>query len=105
MMTYAGKISVLAFSFCGTNFSIVGGGVVKVHEKSFASAAPLFDLVPFGTRAVKTVAIGKRCSASKISVSVPSQRHLPLTSGFSSTGTVSLARACEVTATIGCENV
>ena len=37
-----------------------GGGVVNVHETSFANALPFADFVPAGIVAVYFVAIGKR---------------------------------------------
>src|SRR5205085_1688644 len=81
------------------------GGVVNVQTKSFCKICPVADFVPAGTRAVNFVAIGKRFVVSNISVFVPSQRHLPSTAGDSSTGAYFAASSCEVTATIGCENV
>lgn len=84
---------------------IVGGGVENDQVKSFSNIPPIADFVPFGIVAVNLVAIGKRVSASKISVVVPSQRHFPFTSGDNLTGTFSLAVVCVATAIIGCENV
>src|SRR5206468_3285994 len=60
---------------------------------------------PAGISTVYVVACGKRTSGSKSSVRVPIQRQWPLGVGVSVTGTVAAASPCEVTATIGCENV
>src|SRR6185369_7987291 len=89
----------------GIIVSTFGGGVVNVHTTSFCRVGPVTDLVPAGTRAVNFVAIGKRFVVSNISVLVPSHRQWPSTCGVSSTGAYSAACSCDVTATIGCENV
>ncbi|MBL2202995.1 hypothetical protein ELI92_31080, partial [Klebsiella pneumoniae] len=51
------------------------------------------------------VAIGNGSSASKSSVRVPSQRHLPEISGSRITGVKLAAASCEPTGTIGSEKV
>src|SRR6266853_446001 len=83
----------------------VGGGVVKVQVFVCASAPPFADFVPAGTVTEYCVAIGKRTSGSNNRVRVPIQCHLPGGCGESLTGTFSAASSCELTATIGCENV
>src|SRR3954462_9176723 len=85
----------------GNIVSTFGGGVVKLHVKSFASTCPVADLVPAGIRAVNFVAIGKRFVVSNISVFVPNQRQRPSTCGDSSTGAYWAACSCDVTATMG----
>ena len=91
--------------FCGIIVSTFGGGVVNVQTTSFCNTCPVADFVPAGTRAVNFVAIGKRFVVSNINVLVPNQRQRPSTCGVSSTGAYFAASSCDVTATIGCENV
>src|ERR1700720_1999557 len=82
-----------------------GAGVAKLQVFAPLSAPPFADFVPAGTVTEYRVAIGKRTSGSNSKVFVPIQCHLPGGSGESFTGTFSAASSCEVTATIGCENV
>ena len=83
-----------------------GAGVPKVQRVAAASAPPTADRVPAGTSTRYSVAIGKRTSGSNRSVLVPTQRQRPGGCGSRRTGTPAFASSsCDVTATIGCENV
>src|SRR5689334_17856591 len=84
---------------------MVGGAVVNVQLLVVASVPPATDLVPAGTVTEYRVAIGKRPVGSNVSVRGPNQRHLPGGSNESWTGTLAAASSCEVSATIGRENV
>ena len=84
---------------------MVGGGVLKRHSTARFNVPPIADLVPAGTSALYSVAIGKRPVGSKSSVFVPTQRHLPGGVGVNRTGTICAASSCDVTATIGWEKV
>src|SRR6185369_14930722 len=84
---------------------MVGAAVVKVQLLVLASVPPATDFVPAGTVTEYRVDIGKRLVGSKVSVRGPNQRHLPGGCGESCTGTLAAASSCEVSATIGRENV
>ena len=83
-----------------------GGGVVNFQTNGARVAPTPAERVPAGTVTVYSVAIGSRCSSgSKMRVFVPSHRQRPAGCGESRVGTLRAASSCEVTATIGCENV
>ena len=66
---------------------------------------PFALFVPAAISTWYVVACGNRTSGSNSSVRVPIQRHVPFGVGTSFTGTLAAASSCDVTATIGCENV
>ena len=86
-----------------------GAGVENFQvTAAFVAPPPSIDAarVPAGMLTVNSVAIGSRWpSGSNTSVFVPSQRQRPGGCGDIRTGTLRAASSCEVTATIGRENV
>src|SRR5262245_11481011 len=89
----------------GQLFTSVGGGVSNENFTTSLSTPPVALFVPAGISTWYVVACGNRTSGSNKIVRVPIQRQRPFGSGDSFTGRTAAASSCDVTATIGCENV